>query len=283
MERSELRGEDVIISLCAREECVPGKHVNFYAKEGRRYYALHYIVQGSGFLSYGGGQEALRSGDLFIIPPGIDISYEASERWEYYWVNIEGKLVPSLLRSIGLTPEHCRMPCKTSGTIAARFMDLVDSFYLDNDPELKGLGMFYLLLSELHNVLAGRASLRMESKRNVDYYIREALTYLNYNLYYTGVTLDSVAKSIPVNKNYLCTIFREKMGMSPMQYLIKLRMEAAAKRFEETDESVSAVAKYVGYKDPLHFSKAFHMFHGVSPTEYRRCHNQKASVKLQVQ
>ena len=57
-----------------------------------------------------------------------------------------------------------------------------------------------------------------------------------------------------------------------MQYLIKLRMEAAAKRFSETDESVATVAKYVGYKDPLHFSKAFHAYYGMSPSRYRGIH-----------
>ncbi len=270
MERSDLRGEDVIISLCAREECVQGKHVNFYAKEGRHYYALHYIVSGKGYLQYGGKEYPLKAGDLFIIPPSADISYVALERWEYYWVNVEGKLIPDILRSIGLDNEHCKISYKPSSNIPARFIDLVNSYYIDNDPELRGRGMFYLLMGELYNALSGRVSQRGESRRNADYYIREAITFLKYNLYYTGVTLESVAKSVFVNKNYLCTIFRERVGMSPMQYLIKLRMEAAAKRFDETDESVSSVARYVGYKDPLHFSKAFRAYHGVSPTQYRR-------------
>lgn len=272
MERSDLRGEDVIISLCAREECVPNKHVDFYAKEGRSYYAFHYIVSGKGYLLQNGKEIPLKAGDLFIIPPLADISYHATERWEYYWINVEGKLAPMLFKSIGLDDTHCRVGYRPDSTLAAKFTELINYYYIENDAELKCRGMFYLLIGDLYEALHERANRNAYNKRNADFYIREAETFLKYNLYYTGITLDSVAKSVSVNKNYLCTVFRQKIGLSPMQYLIKLRMEAAAKRFIETDESVATVAKYVGYKDPLHFSKAFHAYYGVSPRKWRETH-----------
>lgn len=269
MERSDLRGEDIIVSLCAREECVPGKRVDYYSKECRNYYAFHYIVSGNGTLTYGGKTVPLKAGDLFIIPPLADISYCAVDRWEYYWVNVEGKMAPAVFKSIGLDENRCRVGYRPDSNLVARFSELVNYFYIENDAELRCRGMFYLLIGDLYQALHEKVGRLSDPKRNADYYIREAETFLKYNLYYTGITLDSVAKSVSVNKNYLCTVFSKKIGVSPMQYLTKLRMEAAAKRLEETDESVAVVARYVGYKDPLHFSKSFRAYHGLSPSKYR--------------
>ena len=267
MDISDLRGEDVIIRLCARETCSAGKQVKFYAKDERRHYAFHYIMLGKGVLNFGGKDIPLKTGDLFLIPPMLDVSYSTTEPWEYYWVEVEGKLAPYLFQSLGFTNKSLKVGYKQDSRLAERFNDLITYYYNYGDAELRAKGVFYLLIGELNAVLTHAAT--GTEKRNVDFYVREAETYLKYNLYYTGVTLDSLAKSISVNKNYLCTIFRQQKGVSPMQYLIHLRMEAAAKRFRETTESVTAVARYVGYKDPLHFSKAFRAYYGVSPTQYR--------------
>ena len=263
----DLTGEDVIIRLCARETCGAGKQVKYYAKDERRHYALHYVMLGKGTLNYGGKDVPKKTGDLFLVPPMVDVSYLTAEPWEYYWVEVEGKLAPALFQSLGFTNKTLKIGYKQDSRLAERFNDLITYYYNYGDAELRAKGMFYLMMGELNAVLT-HATVGAE-KRNIDFYVREAETYLKYNLYYTGVTLDSLAKSISVNKNYLCTIFRQQKGVSPMQYLIRLRMEAAAKRFRETTESVTAVARYVGYKDPLHFSKAFRAFYGVSPTQYR--------------
>lgn len=274
METGDLRGEDVIIRLCARETCGAGKQVNYYAKDPRTYYSFHYIMLGKGTLTVSGKEVPLKTGDLFLIPPMTDVSYLSTEPWEYYWVEVEGKLAPLLFQSLGFNSKNLRIGYKQDSRLAERFNDLITYYYNYGDVELRAKGTFYLMIGELNAVLT-HASTGSE-KRNIDFYVREAETFLKYNLYYTGVTLDSLAKSISVNKNYLCTIFRQQKGVSPMQYLIQLRMEAAAKRFRETDESVSAVARYVGYKDPLHFSKAFRAHFGVSPSQYRDAHEKPA-------
>lgn len=267
MDRPDLKGEDVILGVCAKEECVAGKKVDFYAKEDRHYYALHYIAYGNGVLTTEGGEQVLKAGDFFVIPPKKDISYRAVDRWEYFWLNVEGRQVQAILKSIGLSDDYCKISYKRDVNIISRFNELIDCYYSEGDVELKGKGLFYLLMSDVYNAVHNKVEHR--EKRNADFYIKEALTFLEYNFYYSGVTLDSLAKSLSVNKNYLCSIFKKQIGVSPMQYLIKLRMEAAAQRLTETEEAVTSVAKYVGYKDPLHFSKAFKAYSGQSPTQYR--------------
>lgn len=269
MEKSAIRGEDIIVSECAKEDCVAGKKVDFYAKDERRYYALHYITYGNGALTTpDGGEKILQPGDLFIIPPGKDISYRTIDRWEYFWVNVEGKQAWTLLKHLGFDNDTLIVSYKRDVDVVSAFTDLIECCYKTGDVDLKGKGYFYLLLGSIYNGMHARAAGR--DHHSSAFYVKEAQTYLKYNFYYAGVGLDSLARNLAINKNYLCTIFKRETGRSPIQYLIELRMEAAGKRLLTTDESIADVARYVGYKDPLYFSKEFRKYYGVSPTQYRR-------------
>ncbi len=63
--------------------------------------------------------------------------------------------------------------------------------------------------------------------------------------------------------------FSEAVGVPVMTYLTLWRMDLAAKALRETDQSVEAVARSVGYASPFAFSRAFSRRHGVAPGRYR--------------
>ncbi|MDE7158384.1 MAG: AraC family transcriptional regulator, partial [Clostridiales bacterium] len=90
------------------------------------------------------------------------------------------------------------------------------------------------------------------------------------NYYYPDMSLDFLARNLAISKNYLCKIFHDSTGTTPIEYLIELRMEDARKRLTQSDDSVSDIAKAVGYRDPLYFSKEFRKKYGKSPVQYRK-------------
>lgn len=71
--------------------------------------------------------------------------------------------------------------------------------------------------------------------------------------------------------------FRRAFGSSPHQYLVRVRIENAARILLETYETVSQVAQACGFYDHAHFSRSFRRIMNVSPTEYRRRHQQTAT------
>jgi AraC-like DNA-binding protein len=60
------------------------------------------------------------------------------------------------------------------------------------------------------------------------------------------------------------------MGMSPKEYIIKLRLDRSMELLQCTDLSVGEISDIVGYQDPLYFSKLFKRKLGVSPAAYRK-------------
>jgi AraC-like DNA-binding protein len=82
--------------------------------------------------------------------------------------------------------------------------------------------------------------------------------------------LDQLAAQADLSKYHFIRLFRAATEMSPPQYHIYLRLDAARKLLRETDKSVIAVALEVGYSNPSYFAQLFRRETGLSPSEYRR-------------
>jgi len=65
-------------------------------------------------------------------------------------------------------------------------------------------------------------------------------------------------------------MFRLALGVTPLQYLTRLRLGRAAELLRENRLTVRAVARKVGYDDPYHFSRAFRQQFGHSPRDHRQ-------------
>jgi AraC-like DNA-binding protein len=64
--------------------------------------------------------------------------------------------------------------------------------------------------------------------------------------------------------------FKTQTGMSPMAYVIHLRMQRAAALLQWAEASVAEIAARVGYEDAYYFSRLFRSVFGVSPRAYRQ-------------
>ncbi len=99
--------------------------------------------------------------------------------------------------------------------------------------------------------------------------ILAARYYLEKN-FTRNITGEELAKKIGIGASYLSKLFKEKIGMSPPEYLIHLRLQEA-KRLLASGNSlmVKDVAEAVGYTDPGHFSRIFKKTVGIWPTEFK--------------
>lgn len=83
------------------------------------------------------------------------------------------------------------------------------------------------------------------------------------------ITLDTLAKRFNVSPSHLSRIFSSAYHISPISYLIHLRILNAADLLLKTEDSIEHIAKQVGYDNPVHFTRMFTKHIGCSPTEYR--------------
>jgi AraC-like DNA-binding protein len=81
--------------------------------------------------------------------------------------------------------------------------------------------------------------------------------------------LDEVAEHCRIDRAYLCRLFKRFDNQSPYQYLLHLRMTAAARRLQAPGTLVKNVAQELGFRDPFHFSRAFKSIFSISPQAFK--------------
>ncbi|MGV9861059.1 AraC family transcriptional regulator [Rhodococcus koreensis] len=82
-------------------------------------------------------------------------------------------------------------------------------------------------------------------------------------------TLGELADAAGFSSAHLARLFTVQVGAPPMAYLNRLRAERAAQMLIDTDLSISAIARAVGWTDPNYASRRFRVAYGVTPTAYR--------------
>lgn len=94
--------------------------------------------------------------------------------------------------------------------------------------------------------------------------------------------LDERAREVNLSPSRLRHLFKTETGLSPAQYLKKLRMEKAKELGEDTFMRVKEIMNAVGLSNSSHFTHNFKRAHGLTPTECRKKEAGSASAKQQM-
>lgn len=92
--------------------------------------------------------------------------------------------------------------------------------------------------------------------------------YFIENHYAEEITLEKLAQDHFVSPTYLSRIFKDAVGMSPINYLIKIRLTHARDLLKKGTYTIKEVAQLVGYQDAYHFSKSFKKQYGSAPSAF---------------
>ena len=95
------------------------------------------------------------------------------------------------------------------------------------------------------------------------------ISFLERN-YSAELTLDQLTEQAHMSKSTLNRTFRKTLGMSPVKYLISVRIAKAADLLQDPNCRVTDVAFEVGFTDSNYFSRQFKEVTGVSPLAYKR-------------
>ena len=82
-------------------------------------------------------------------------------------------------------------------------------------------------------------------------------------------TLAELAERVHISAAYLCRLFSRELGISPLQYLERHRLELTAQLLLEGDLSISQISSYAGWSDTNYMARRFRAAHGMAPTRYR--------------
>ncbi|WP_458458123.1 response regulator transcription factor [Pseudobutyrivibrio sp.] len=99
--------------------------------------------------------------------------------------------------------------------------------------------------------------------------VNKAKQYIDEN-YMKELTLDDVSRVVNISSYYFSKVFKEETGENFIDYLTKLRIEAAKNLLKTTNKSMKEIALEVGYSDPNYFSRNFKKYTGKTPTDYAK-------------
>lgn len=96
-----------------------------------------------------------------------------------------------------------------------------------------------------------------------------ALKYI-HRYYQEPLTTRDMAACLHLSEPRFFALFKSVIGLSPGQYLQKVRLKKAQELLAVTEMRVHEIASHVGYEDPFHFSRIFRKNFNISPEQFRK-------------
>lgn len=192
-----------------------------------------------------------RAGWSYLMPPGLPHREHSDETMDTLWIGLTGRRL------------KVRRGQKLVAVESPQMAPLLEQLWLGverpasaSGPELDGLllaalGRFFRLLKERN---ATGSDL-----------LHQAAEYLRRN-FSAELRVADLAARFGFSEGYFYRAFKRRLGVTPVEYLTRLRVEQAQKLLQHSSMSIARVARLVGYRDPLYFSRIYRKWTGHPPS-----------------
>ncbi|OAB40758.1 AraC family transcriptional regulator [Paenibacillus antarcticus] len=236
------------------------------------YYLLHFIEKGNGTFRTEHHIYELGEGSCFLIHPGQLVSYVSDTKhpWRYRWVAFIGQDAHNIVAEAGFVDNHSVFTfIKEHSHIPTAISRMQEVFYTKKESaHMASLGYLYLILAEAQDVLSSQSRLT-GTESQVQRTVKQMILYMSTQFAHP-VSIEQMCDSLGYNRAYLSRIFKKETGLSPVTYLLKLRIDKSRQLLLERPElSIEQIASSVGITDALYFSRQFTRFCSMSPSAYR--------------
>lgn len=99
--------------------------------------------------------------------------------------------------------------------------------------------------------------------------LQQAIEYIDSH-FVDEINADGLAGLAKMSVPHFNRLFRRVLRLSPMDYVLSLRVQEAQRLLSTTRTSISEIAAATGFYDQSHFTKRFRKVTGMTPLEYRR-------------
>ena len=235
---------------------------------GRGDYQLLYISAGKLHLYVDGEERIITKGNMLLFRPGETQIYNlySADKPETYWVHFTGSDVDTLLDYYGMPKDENVFFTGTSPDYQWLFKQMIQELQLCrvNYEDLLNMNLRHIFLM-INRFLKEGTELDSDALNEVE----RATHYFNEN-YNQNICIKDYAADRHMSDCWFNRTFKKVTKVTPMQYIIQLRMTNALNLLEHTNYNIIQVANAVGYDDAYYFSRLFKKNVGVAPTEYRK-------------
>ncbi len=218
---------------------------------------------------------SLCSGAFFLASTGLLNGKECSTHWVH--ANNFRVLFPDVKLVDGkIITEQDRVYTSGGATAYWNLLLLLVEKYVSRDMAILAAKFFSLDIDRTSQL---SYTMFHGQKSHDDQQIREAQEYIEQN-YQERITIDQLATTFAIGRRNFERRFKKATSNTVIEYIQRVKIEAAKKSLESTMHNVNEVIYNVGYSDPKAFRSAFKRITGLSPLQYRAKFTKTAALPM---
>lgn len=241
------------------------KTVKYQAIDDNSDYLLLYMHQGHLKIKINNEYLILGPNHVLFFPPDTlrKYTFMDDEHNERYYVYFKGKQAKKLLETLHLLDSPYFLLTHTTD-LPSCFLNIIRDFSIHPfDISIYRTSYLIQLLSSI--------SLQIENSHSLNHsdILVETVQYMKAHIN-EKLTLDTLGKIANYSASSLNRCFQQEYAMSPINYLIRLRIEESIELMTTTNLSISEIAEMVGFIDTPYFIKTFKKNMGITPSKYKK-------------
>lgn len=264
-----IKNSEIIISIhCCGYQKFITKDLAIKRDKGRDDYQIIYVVKGKCYFKIGNKVEEVTSGNFILIKPNQRQFYYYSHKdlTEVYWIHFSGYGIEEALQNLLLLEKPINYIGYDKRYISI-FQLIINEIQIKNSSyQHIAAAYFYELLVYFSRELYKLAHISY-SKNSEDFKEIIQLMYLKYK---ENLPISYYAEKCNLSIYRFIHKFKDFTGMSPLEYITKIRINIAKDLILSSSLSISEISDMIGYSNPLYFSRLFKKYCGVSPSLYKK-------------
>lgn len=238
----------------------------FTRRDRFSYSILLYTISGCGAYEYRGKCGILQEGTL-LLDSRYPHCYRTADgmSWKFIWMHYIDQGDCSLADYFFETGmEVLQIPKEEMKGMYGRIKEI--SCGAESLPELRAAQEFLQFIGNwgMYNFKSAYPIIREYGET-----VTRAQIYIHEN-YKRRITLKELARVCTVDQYHLIRLFGRYLGITPHQYLLRVRIGKAKLLLVSTDKTVSQIGRETGFEDDSTFISAFGKITGTTPLKYRK-------------
>lgn len=244
-----------------------GHHVSEHHHQS---YQVLFVLDGEGAFRLNGHTHKLAANDTALIVPYSVHAVMSDSRLTllvlaFDETALDAEMAEQLLR----VHLHTSMLMKPTLFAGSELRGLLRRMLFEQSKEPTKLGRLAQTIQLSQLLLALARSL--EAPTGTDSNRLRAEKIRNYidSHYFDPLTAPDIASRLGISSRHVNTIFKERYGMTPMQYLTEARIRLAQRMLAETEKDIISICFEAGYDSVSTFYRSFKAVAKMSPKTYR--------------
>lgn len=235
---------------------------------------ITYVISGSADFFSGDCCDKVKSGQIHFIKKGVKhkIIADKGENLRYICIGINPEYSCEGIKGFYDTLRGDCFVINDDGSLRDFSKLLLNELYINDESNKLMINMFIIqIFISMSRIIENRTCLlyKKNEKKTAQHTIYHLLRYIDRE-YMNISDVKSIASALSYSEYYISHLFREKMGMSIKEYILKKKISAGSELLKTTDMSIKDISEYLNFGSPHTFSQVFKRLTALSPTEYKR-------------